>query len=161
VETHLTVALIAHAIRAALFLGRRWSMMDPQKYDNMTVAEALTARAGELKELVDWARTRLDRAASLVALAMEPDRPGGEPDTPHVRAEVLELAAYFCDGLRSGLEEAGSPMTNLASLLKRAFDNEMDALGEEEVNDWDADRVARMTVGELAQALDAGKAVTP
>jgi hypothetical protein len=127
----------------------------------MTVAEALSTRAGELKGLLDWARTRLDRVASLVALAIEPERPGGEPDRPDVRAGALEMAAYFCDGVRSELELGNSPMDSLAPLLKRAFDAEMDALGEEDVHRWDPDRVARMTVGELAKALEAEKVVTP
>lgn len=158
-ETHLVVSLIAHAIRAALFLGRRWSMMDPQKYENMTVGEALTSRAGELKVLLEWARTRLDRAASLVALATEPDWPHGGPDSPHERADELRMASRLCQDVTAVFGEQTEP--SVTFLVERAFEAEMDALGEEEVDRWNPDRVEGMTVRELAGALDAEKAVTP
>jgi hypothetical protein len=136
-------------------------MMDPQKYENMTVAEALTSKERELKALVDWARTRLERVASLVALSMEPDEPDGDPEAPHIRAQALGMASYLCVGLCSAFE-AEECRPDFTTSVERTLDARMDALSQEELDRWDPDRVARMTVGELVAALQAEKkVVTP
>jgi len=135
-------------------------MVDRQDWESMTVPEALTARAAELKELLDWARTRLERAASLVALATEPRRPDGQMDFAVRRAEALSMVEALCESIGSGLKEDPEPRPGITFLVDRAFDANMDATTREDADRWAPEKLEHMTVGELAQAFKVEDAAT-
>lgn len=117
----------------------------------MTVDEALAAQAAELKAKIAWARNRLDRAASIVALVTEPDDPNGSAWSVWYRADALALAEALQEDVWNRLGEGD--YFPLAAHLHHALDRHMSALSEAEGNRWEEDVVRRMTVAELAAAL--------
>jgi len=126
----------------------------------MTVAEALASRATELKTLLDWARTRLERIASLVALATEPRRPDGEPDLAQRRANALSMAEALCENVGNGLKEDPEPRPGITFLVDQAFEAFMDPATGEDPDRWAPEKLEHMTVGELAQAFKVEDAAT-
>ena len=122
--------------------------------DGLTVAEALATRAARLKEVLDWARTRLDRADALANLATEPGRPEG-PLFIHDSARALGLAEGAVDDVFTvlGEERETHGLPDLLALVGQAFDRVMDALPGADVEAWESDVVARLTVGELRARL--------
>jgi hypothetical protein len=157
-----TRLVVFHRTRvgAALFLKGWCSMVDREEWERMTVSEALTTTAKQLKELVDWARTRLERAASLVALATEPRRPDGQMDFAVRRAEALSMVEALCESIGSGLKEDPEPAPGITFLVGRAFDANMDATTREDADRWASEKLEHMTVGELAQAFKVEDAAT-
>jgi len=126
----------------------------PTGRSSLTVREGLAERAVRVKGLLDWARTRLDRAAALAAFAGEPTRPVGEPDILQA-ANVLCLAESAADDVYAALEEYRDALTlpDLLGLVEQAFDREMAAETDAEVDAWEPDAVANLPVAELAARL--------
>jgi hypothetical protein len=102
---------------------------------------------------IDWARARLDRAASLAALVTEPDDPDGGMALAHHRADTLFLAWNVCARVRTVMENAEPDAPSLTYLVGRAMEAWADAPNREVMDLWDAQVVGRMTVGELRAAL--------
>jgi tagatose-1,6-bisphosphate aldolase non-catalytic subunit AgaZ/GatZ len=119
-----------------------------------TVSDALADRARRLQELLDWARTRLDRAAALALLATEPPRPGGEPNI-HQAADTLGLAENAADDVWTVLGEYREARTlpDLLALVEGTLDHAGAAMTDAEFDTWDPEAVAGLTVAELAARL--------
>jgi hypothetical protein len=128
--------------------------MDATDRSGMMIPEALADRAAELAALIDWAQARLARARGLAALATEPARPGGKPFL-YRSAAALDLAGELLMEVGDQAGDAKSPHVgegeDVESLALRAQQAEGAARGDE----WTLDRVVRMTVADLAEALGA------
>ena len=128
--------------------------MNATDRSGMTVPEALADRAAELTALIDWAQARLARARGLAALATEPARPGGAPDM-YGSAAVLDLAGELLvvvgDEAKSAKSARAGERADVETMLLEAQQADLCAAGD----DWTPDRVAGMTVADLAAALGA------
>jgi hypothetical protein len=121
----------------------------------LTVAQALATRAARLKAVLDWARVRLDRAAALAEFTTEPSRPEGAIEL-HLSAEALSLAELATSDIREAIgdyREAEAP-PDITALIEFAFGRWGNALTEEEMELWEMDAVADLTVAELKARLD-------
>jgi len=127
---------------------------------NLTVREALVERGGELKELIAWARGRLDKAAATIDLAVNPDWPDGSslPDL-HVASDALFLAETVAEDVTQALAQyaATQGRPDLLALVGQAFNRLMDSAGAE-MEAWEMTEVEALPVAELMAMLDAAEA---
>ena len=129
--------------------------MNGENRSGMTVAEALADKAAELKATIEWARTRLDRAAALVALATEPDHPNGRPEAVWSVADALSTADRICEGVWNALQEGDEDPSGVVFLATRALEMFGEQSTEAGMDRWNDDHVRRMTVGELRKVIEA------
>ena len=127
--------------------------MDATDRSGMTIPEALADRAAELTALIDWAQARLGRARDLAVLATEPARPGGKPFL-YRSAAALDLAGELLMEVGDQTGDAKLPHIgegeDVELLALRVQQADLSAAGD----DWTLDRVAGMTVADLAVALE-------